>query len=158
MTAGTREDLMRRALAQARLAGEAGEVPIGAVIVGPDGRVFEDHNRTREQCDPSAHAEILVIRAAAAARGDWRLEDHALIVTLEPCAMCAGAIVLARIPRLTFGAFDPKAGMCGSLGNLVQDDRLNHRAEVTSGLLGEECGALLTEFFRARRRVPRDLR
>jgi len=147
----TTEELMRRAFAQAREAERAGEVPIGAVLTAPDGTVFEDHNRTRGRHDPTAHAEVLVIRAAAAAQGDWRLEDHTLCVTLEPCAMCAGAIVLARIPRVVFGAFDPKAGMCGSLGNLVQDDRLNHQVTVESGLLAEQCGALLTEFFRARR-------
>jgi tRNA(adenine34) deaminase len=142
---------MGRALAQARLAQQAGEVPIGAVLVAPDGTSYEDHNRTRERSDPTAHAEVLVIRSAAAAHGDWRLEGYTLCVTLEPCAMCAGAIVLARIPRLVFGAFDPKAGMCGSLGNLVQDDRLNHHVDVESGLLSERCGSLLTEFFRARR-------
>ncbi len=145
------EELMGRALAQARLAQRAGEVPIGAVLVAPDGTSYEDHNRTREHSDPTAHAEVLVIRSAAAAQGDWRLEGYTLCVTLEPCAMCAGAIVLARIPRLVFGAFDPKAGMCGSLGNLVQDDRLNHRVAVEYGVAAEECGGLLREFFRARR-------
>ena len=143
--------LMERALVQARLAEAEGEVPVGAVLVAPDGTLFEDHNRTRGQNDPTAHAEVLVMRAAAVAQGDWRLEDHTLCVTLEPCAMCAGAIVLSRIPRLIFGASDPKAGMCGSLGNLVQDERLNHRVEVESEVLGEECGDLLRAFFRARR-------
>lgn len=151
MIADRHEELMMRALAQARLAEQKGEVPVGAVLAAPDGTVFEDHNRTRGRSDPTAHAEVLVIRAAAAAQGDWRLEDHTLYVTLEPCAMCAGAIVLARIPSLVFGAFDPKAGMCGSLGNLLHDERLNHQVEVESGLLAEQCGALLTEFFRARR-------
>ena len=143
--------LMQRALAQARLAEAEGEVPVGAVIQAPDGTLFEDHNCTRGRSDPTAHAEVLVMRAAAEALGDWRLEGHTLCVTLEPCAMCAGAIVLSRIPRLVFGASDPKAGMCGSLGNLVQDDRLNHRVEVESGNLGEECGDLLRVFFRTRR-------
>lgn len=143
--------LMERALVQARLAEAEGEVPVGAVMEAPDGTVFEDHNRTRGRSDPTAHAEVLVVRAAAASQGDWRLEGHTLCVTLEPCAMCAGAIVLARIPRLIFGAFDPKAGMCGSLGNLVQDDRLNHQVDIEPAILGEECGDLLRKFFRARR-------
>jgi tRNA(adenine34) deaminase len=142
---------MRRALTQAEHAAEAGEVPVGAVLLAPDGTVFEDHNRTRELGDPTAHAEILVLRAAAHHLGDWRLEGHTMFVTLEPCAMCAGAIVLARVPRLVYGARDPKAGMCGSLGNLVQDDRLNHRVELRGELLADDAGALLREFFRARR-------
>jgi len=142
---------MRRALVQAERAASADEVPVGAVLVAADGRVFEDHNRTRGNADPTAHAEMLVLRAAAADQGDWRLEGHALYVTLEPCAMCAGAIVLGRVPRLVYGAPDPKAGMCGSLGNLVQDSRLNHFVELTGGVLAEECGELLRRFFRARR-------
>lgn len=151
MSDGSSGALMARALDQARLAAASGEVPVGAVLVAPDGSVFEDHNRTRELNDPTAHAEVLVMRAAAAALGDWRLEDHVLCVTLEPCSMCAGAIVLARIQRLVFGAYDPKAGMCGSLGNLVQDDRLNHRVTVEAGVAADECGGLLREFFRSRR-------
>lgn len=142
---------MRRAIARAKEAAGAGEVPVGAVLLAPDGTVFENYNRTREQSDPTAHAEMLVLRAAARHQGDWRLEGHTLYVTLEPCAMCAGAIVVSRIPRLVFGAPDPKAGMCGSLENLVQDPRLNHRVELVGGVLVEECGALLTDFFRARR-------
>lgn len=145
---------MDRALEQAREAAAAGEVPVGAVLVAPDGRVFEDHNRTRELSDPTAHAEVLVMRAAASAQGDWRLEGHTLCVTLEPCSMCAGAIVLARVPKLIFGAFDPKAGMCGSLGNLVQDDRLNHRVAITSGVRADAAGDLLRDFFRSRRGGP----
>jgi tRNA(adenine34) deaminase len=145
------EMLMQRALSQARRAEAEGEVPVGAVLLAPDGSLFEDHNRTRNRTDPTAHAEVLVMRAAAAAQGDWRLEGHTLCVTLEPCTMCAGAIVLARIPRLIYGASDPKAGMCGSLGNLVQDPRLNHHVEIESGLLQEECGNLLRAFFQARR-------
>ncbi len=147
------EDLrwMRRALAQAEAAADRDEVPVGAVLVRPEGLVAEDHNRPRERSDPTAHAEMLVIRRAAEALDDWRLLDHTLYVTLEPCAMCAGAIVLARVPRLVFGARDPKAGFCGSLGNLVQDPRLNHRAEVEEGLLAEESTRLLQRFFRARR-------
>ncbi|HSM09197.1 MAG TPA: tRNA adenosine(34) deaminase TadA [Gemmatimonadota bacterium] len=142
---------MRRALTQAERAAEAGEVPVGAILLAPDGTVFEDHNRTQGLADPTAHAEMLVLRAAADHLGDWRLEGHTMFVTLEPCAMCAGAIVLARVPRLVYGAPDPKAGMCGSLGNLVQDDRLNHRVELRGELLAEDSGALLREFFRARR-------
>jgi len=144
-------ELMQRALAQAHMAEAEGEVPVGAVIQAPDGTLYEDHNRTRGRSDPTAHAEMLVMRAAAGALGDWRLEGHTLYVTLEPCAMCAGAIVLSRMPLLVFGASDPKAGMCGSLGNLVQDDRLNHRVAVEPGILGEECGDLLRAFFRTRR-------
>jgi tRNA(adenine34) deaminase len=142
---------MRRALDEARRAAEREEVPVGAVLVGPDGLACADHNRTREAADPTAHAEVRVIRAAAGRLGDWRLLEHTLYVTLEPCAMCAGAIVLARIPRVVFAAPDPKAGMCGSLENLVQDPRLNHRVELEAGLLEEESAELLRMFFAARR-------
>lgn len=142
---------MRRAIELAAEAGRRREVPVGAVLVGPDGPVAEDHNRTRELADPTAHAEVRVLRRGGAAAGDWRLVRHTLYVTLEPCAMCAGAIVLARIPRLVFGARDPKAGMCGSLENLVQDPRLNHRVELVEGVLAEEAGELLRDFFRSRR-------
>lgn len=146
------ERWMREALGQARRAGEAGEVPVGAVLVGPDAEaVAADHNRTRERSDPTAHAEVLVLRRAAAALGDWRLLEHTLYVTLEPCAMCAGALVLARVPRLVFGARDPKAGMCGSLEDLVRDPRLNHRVDVVEGVLSGEAAELLRTFFRARR-------
>lgn len=153
MTAGRDRDaeLMVRALVEAGVAAAAGEVPVGAVLLAPDGTVLADRNRTRENSDPTAHAEILVLRAGAARQGDWRLEGHTLVVTLEPCAMCAGAIVLARVERLVYGAADPKAGMCGSLGNIVQDARLNHRVELTAGVAAESCGDLLREFFRARR-------
>ena len=143
---------MERALAEARLGAGRDEVPVGAVLLAPDGTVFADHNRTRETADPTAHAEILVIRQAAERLGDWRFMDHTLYVTLEPCAMCAGATVLARIPRLVFAARDPKAGMCGSLANLVQDERLNHHVAVDPGLLSDESSNLLREFFSARRR------
>lgn len=143
---------MRRSLELARAAVDAEEVPVGAVIVR-DGEVLsEAHNRTVGDGDPCAHAEVLAIRAAAAALGDWRLLDTVLYVTLEPCAMCAGAIVLARIPHVVFGTHDPKAGMAGSLENLIQDERLNHRCEVTSGVLREESSELLKSFFRERRR------
>ncbi len=143
---------MSRALELARRAAESGEVPVGAVVIDATGsQVAESHNRTRELADPTAHAEILALRQAAAVLGDWRLEGHTLYATLEPCAMCAGAAVLARIERLVIGAADPKAGMCGSLGDIVRDERLNHRVEVVSGVLADSCGALLTRFFRERR-------
>ena len=143
---------MTRALELAREAGERDEVPVGAVVVDPAGRIAgEGWNRTRELADPTAHAEILALRQAGARLGDWRLEGHALYVTLEPCAMCAGAAVLGRIRTLVFAARDPKAGMCGSLDNLADDARLNHRIEIVEGVLADECGSLLTEFFRARR-------
>ncbi|MGD2215670.1 MAG: tRNA adenosine(34) deaminase TadA [Gemmatimonadales bacterium] len=142
---------MEIALDEARRAAARGEVPVGAVVVCGDQIVARDHNRTREAADPTAHAEVRVLRAAAAELGDWRLTDCVLYVTLEPCAMCAGAIVLARIERLVFAARDPKAGMCGSLGNLVEDARLNHRVEVESGVLAEQSGELLREFFREKR-------
>lgn len=143
---------MARALELARAAGERGEVPVGAVVVDPAGEIAgEGSNRTRELADPTGHAEILALREAGRRLGDWRLEGHTLYVTLEPCAMCAGAAVLARIATLVFGARDPKAGMCGSLENLVSDERLNHRIEIVEGVRGDESGALLTGFFRARR-------
>ena len=142
---------MARALEMARAGGSRGEVPVGAVIVRGREVLAESHNRTVERCDPTAHAESLVIRAAARRLGDWRLVDCTLYTTLEPCAQCAGAIVLARIPRLVFGAHDPKAGMAGSLENLVQDPRLNHRVELLEGVLANESSELLRAFFRARR-------
>ena len=153
MTVASQTDLswMARALEMGREAAEHDEVPIGAVVVAPDGTAFEDRNRTRELSDPTAHAEALAIRRAAAHQGDWRLEGHVLYATLEPCAMCAGAIVLSRVERVVFAAHDPKAGMCGSLGNLVQDERLNHRVELVTGVLADEASAMLKEFFAARR-------
>lgn len=142
---------MARALEQARLASARGEVPIGAVVVGREGILAEGHNLTITDSDPTAHAEVVAIRRAAARQRDWRLEEATLYCTLEPCSLCCGAIVLARVPRVVYGATDPKAGMAGTLGNLLQDPRLNHRAEVTSGVLAEASSALLQEFFRARR-------
>jgi tRNA(adenine34) deaminase len=142
---------MAIALEEARVGASGGEVPVGAVVVSGDELLARDHNRTRELADPTAHAEVLVLRAAAAQFGDWRLTDCTLYVTLEPCAMCAGAIVLSRIGRLVFAAADPKAGMCGSLGNLVQDERLNHRVPIEAGVLAEEAAGLLREFFREKR-------
>lgn len=142
---------MARALELARAAAFRGEVPVGAVLV-KDGRLIaEAHNRTTTWKDPTAHAESVAIRRAAQRLGDWRLLDTTLYVTLEPCAQCAGAIVLARIPRVVVGAMDPKTGMAGSLENLVQDPRLNHRVELTTGILEDASGDLLRRFFRARR-------
>ena len=142
---------MAVALDEARSAGEIGEVPVGAVVVH-DGRVIgAGHNLTQTIEDPSAHAEMLAIRRAAEHLGHWRLLDCTLYVTLEPCTMCAGVIVLSRIPRLVFGAWDPKAGMCGSLDNLVQDPRLNHRVQMAGGVRGVESAEMLRAFFRARR-------
>jgi tRNA(adenine34) deaminase len=153
--AGDAEDegWMRLAIDQARAAERLGEVPVGAVLVQAGRAIATGHNLTHTLQDPSAHAEMVAIRRAAQATGHWRLLDCTLYVTLEPCAMCAGAIVLARIPRLVYGARDPKAGMCGSLENLVRDPRLNHRVEVVDGVLEEECGNVLREFFRGRRRA-----
>ena len=142
---------MARALELAREAAASGEVPVGAVIVRDGQVVGEGYNLTVTEADPTTHAEVVAIRRAAATLGDWRLLGCTLYVTLEPCAMCAGAIVLARIPRVVYGAADPKAGMVGSLGNLLQDRRLNHRCEVTRGVLAEESGELLRAFFRERR-------
>jgi tRNA(adenine34) deaminase len=149
------EHWMRLALQQAARAEALGEVPVGAVIARADVLVAAGHNLTHTLDDPSAHAEMVAIRRAAQATGHWRLLDCTLYVTLEPCAMCAGAIVLARVPRLVYGAADPKAGMCGSLENLVQDARLNHRVALTAGVLAGECGDLLRAFFRARRGAAR---
>ncbi|KAB2960660.1 MAG: nucleoside deaminase [Thermoanaerobaculia bacterium] len=144
---------MDEALALARAAAGLGEVPVGALVVGADGRVLgRGHNRRETDQDPLAHAEVLALREAARAAGSWRLEGASLYVTLEPCAMCAGAIVLARVARLVYGAADPKAGFCGSLGDLVRDARLNHRAEVVTGVRSEACGALLRTFFAGLRR------
>lgn len=143
---------MRRALELAALGGERGEVPVAALVLDAKGEIVaEAHNRTRADSDPTAHAEVLALRAAAACLGDWRLEGHTLYATLEPCAMCAGAAVLARVRTVVFGAADPKAGMCGSVENLVCDPRLNHRVELVSGVLAEESARLLRDFFRQRR-------
>jgi len=143
---------MQEALAEARRALEIGEVPIGAVIVLQDEVVGRGHNRREIDRDPLAHAEILAIRQAAGRIGGWRLAGSTIYVTLEPCAMCAGALVNSRIDRLVYGAADPKAGYCVTLGNLVQDPRLNHRLEVAAGVLEEESAALLRGFFAELRR------
>ena len=142
---------MTRALELAELAASKGEVPVGAVLTKDQEVVAEGHNLTVTSQDPTAHAEVVVIREAAQKLGDWRLTGCTLYVTLGPCAMCAGALVLSRIRRLVFGASDPKAGMVESLGNLVQDERLNHWIEVTGGTLADSSGDLLKGFFRARR-------
>lgn len=149
---------MRRALEEARAAAALGEVPVGAVIVRHGELIAAGHNLTHTEQDPSAHAEMVAIRRAARVIGHWRLLDCTLYATLEPCAMCAGAVVLARIPRLVFAAADPKAGMCGSLANLVRDPRLNHRVESVTGVLAEESAELLRDFFRQRRAAPRAAR
>lgn len=145
------EAFMRAALAEAISAYEKDEVPVGCVIAR-DGRIVgRGHNLREALKDPTAHAEMLALTAAAEAVGEWRLEDCTLYVTLEPCPMCAGAIVNARVKRVVFGAPDPKAGACGSLFNLVQDSRLNHRAELRAGVLAEEAAELLRAFFREKR-------
>ncbi len=145
------EQFMQSAIDQAQLAERMGDVPVGAVIVRAGEIVSAAHNRRIIDADPTAHAEMLAIRAAAAALGDWRLEGCAIFVTLEPCCMCAGAIVLARIERLVYGAADPKAGAVDTLYSLCADPRLNHRVEVVSGVRADECGRMLTEFFRKQR-------
>jgi len=147
----TDEQLMELALQQARIAGQLGDVPIGAVIAQGDRVLASAHNRRIIDRDPTAHAEMLAIRKAAAELGDWRLSGCTLAVTLEPCCMCAGAIVLARIDRLVYGAADPKAGAVASLYQLCSDPRLNHCVEISAGLQADQCGAILTEFFRAQR-------
>jgi tRNA(adenine34) deaminase len=145
------ERLMRLALEEARRSESWGDVPIGAVVSRGQEVLARAGNERERRGDPTAHAEILAIREAAERAGSWRLDGCALYVTLEPCAMCAGAVVLARIDRLVFGAGDPKAGFAGSLGDLVRDPRLNHRVEVASGVLAEEAGDILRDFFASRR-------
>lgn len=149
---------MELAIEEARTALAIGEVPVGAVVVHEGAVIGAGHNLTQSINDPSAHAEMLAIRHAAARLGHWRLLDCTLYVTLEPCAMCAGVIVLSRIPRVVFGATDPKAGMCGSLDNLAQDPRLNHRARLTPGVRAAESAELLRGFFRQRRAMARERR
>lgn len=143
---------MTRALAEARCAGDAGDIPVGAIVVDGAGQVIATGFNDREQRqDPTGHAEVVALRAAAAERGSWRLTDCTLVVTLEPCAMCAGAILNARIPRVVFGAWDEKAGAAGSVYDLLRDGRLpHHEVEVIPGVLAEAAAALLTEFFRGR--------
>ncbi|MFD3656243.1 tRNA adenosine(34) deaminase TadA [Streptomyces sp. 24-1644] len=141
---------MRHALAEAAQAALTGDVPVGAVLLGPDGSLLATgHNEREASGDPTAHAEVLAIRRAAAALGEWRLSGCTLVVTLEPCTMCAGALVQSRIDRVVYGARDEKAGAAGSLWDVVRDRRLNHRPEVVAGVLEEACSAQLTAFFRA---------
>lgn len=142
---------MERALALARQAEQHGDVPVGAVVLGPDGDVLAGAGNERELTgDPTAHAEVLALRAASAVTGSWRLSGCTLVVTLEPCTMCAGALVLARVDRLVFGAYDPKAGAVASLFDVVRDPRLNHRVDVRGGIMAQECGQVLRAFFDAR--------
>ena len=147
---------MEEAFALAEEAGRDGEIPIGAVMVDREGRVIGRGRNRRESGDPLGHAEIFAIAEAAKAIGDWRLEGTTMVVTLEPCAMCAGALVNARVDRLIFAAYDPKAGFCGSLGNLVQDPRLNHRLEVIGGVDADRSRALLQAFFQTLRKRSLD--
>ena len=144
---------MRLALAQAVGLADGDDVPVGAVILDPAGAVIgQGRNRTERDRDPTAHAEIVAIRQAARSLGHWRLTGLTLVVTLEPCTMCAGAITAARLSRCVYGAADPRAGAVGSLWDVLRDTRLNHRPEVIGGILAEECGAVLRDFFAARRR------
>jgi len=143
---------MERALKEAEQAFSEDEVPVGAVIVQDERIIASAHNQRETLRDPTAHAEVIAITQAAAHIGDWRLPGCTLYVTLEPCVMCAGAIVLARMPRIVYGATDPKAGAVNTLYHLLDDQRLNHRADVTSGVLADPCGAILTEFFQTKRR------
>jgi tRNA(adenine34) deaminase len=142
---------MQAAIAEAEAAQRDGEVPVGAVIVRGDQIIARGNNRVLRDSDPTAHAEIVAMRGAGVALGNYRLEDCTLYTTLEPCAMCAGAILHARIAQLVYAASDPKAGACGSVLSVMNHPQLNHKVEVVSGVLAEECGALLTNFFRARR-------
>lgn len=143
---------MRLALEEARRAPASGDVPIGAVVIAADGRVLASAHNEREAIgDPTAHAEVLALRAAARALGTWRLDGATLVVTLEPCTMCAGAAVLARVERVVFGAWNEEMGAAGTLWDVLRDRRLNHRPEVRSGVLADDASALLTEFFAGRR-------
>lgn len=142
---------MEQTLKLAQQAAAEGEVPVGAVVVINGEAIGTGHNRSISLCDPTAHAEILALREAAKRIANYRIVDSTLYVTLEPCPMCAGAIVHARIKRLVFGASDPRAGACGSVYNLVQSSHLNHQVQITAGVLSESCGELLRDFFRARR-------
>ena len=149
--AAEHDKFIRNALDLARDAARRNEVPVGAIVVSSGAIVAGATNRTVRDQDPTAHAELLAIREASSKLERWRLDDCTLYVTLEPCAMCAGAIVLSRMKSVVFGAWDEKAGMAGSVGDLLRHPRLNHRPEVTGGVLADECAALLSEFFRAQR-------
>ena len=155
MSSLTHRIWMDDALAEARAAEAHGDVPVGALVVHRGEVIARAHNERELRQDPTAHAEMLAVRAAARELGSWRVEDCVLYVTLEPCAMCAGALVLARLPLLVFGATDPKAGAVGSLRDIARDDRLNHRVEVVSGVREQECGDLLRRFFHRQRVAAR---
>jgi len=151
-SSGTYEDWMRLALAEASAAGDEDEIPVGAVVLDPDGRVVgRGHNIREQSADPTAHAEIVALRGAAVVLGTWRLDGCTLVVTLEPCAMCAGATVLGRVERLVMGAWSPDGGAVGSLWDVVRDRRTGYRPEVVAGVLEEECSALLAGWFAERR-------
>jgi tRNA(adenine34) deaminase len=143
---------MKEALALAEEAAMEGEIPVGAIVIDGEGRIIGRGRNRRESGDPLGHAELIAIAEAAKTIGDWRLDGTTMVVTLEPCAMCAGALVNARVATLIFGAFDPKAGYCGTLGNIVQDARLNHRLDVVSAVEAEESKRLLQEFFQGLRK------
>lgn len=146
------ESLMRRALALADAATATGDVPVGALVINPSGEIVGEGNNLREvDSDPTAHAEIVALRQAALAHKSWRLDDHTLVVTLEPCAMCAGAIAQSRIKTVVFGAWDEKAGAVGSVWDILRDPRAPHQVEVIAGVLSDECAAILQEFFKAKR-------
>jgi tRNA(adenine34) deaminase len=156
MSALTDADAMGLALEAARAGAEAGEIPIGAVVIGPDGDVIATAHNTREGShDPTAHAEILALRSAAGRLGRWRLDDCVMVVTMEPCPMCAGAVVMSRLRRLVFGAWNEEYGAAGSRWDLVRDRRLNHRAEVVGGVRADECGAIVGDFMADHRHVTR---
>ena len=146
------DEAMALAITEAELAASAGDVPVGAVVLDRNGEVLaRRHNEREVGTDPTAHAEVLALRDAAAALGEWRLEGCTVVVTLEPCPMCAGALVASRVERVVFGAFDPKAGACGTLYNLCVDPRLNHEVDVVAGVRGDECAVQLSSFFVSRR-------
>ena len=149
---------MKAAIEQAKIAEENGDVPIGAVIVYKNQIIAKAYNQRQQLTDPTAHAEIIALTQAAAFVQNWRLNGCAMYVTLEPCPMCAGALVLARLDRLVYGCDDPKSGACGSIYNIVADERLNHRLQVTAGVLAEECGAQLQSFFQKRRNEKTELK
>lgn len=155
MSSLTHRIWMDDALVEAQAAEAHGDVPVGALVVHRGEVIARAHNERELRQDPTAHAEMLALRAAARALGSWRVEDCVLYVTLEPCAMCAGALVLARLPLLVFGAPDPKAGAVGSLMDIARDDRLNHRVEVVAGIREQQCGDLLRRFFHRRREAAR---
>ena len=157
MSPVTDEAAMDMAIAEARAGAAAGEIPIGAIVIDRAGDVIaRAHNQREGRHDPTAHAEVLALREAAATLGQWRLDDCMLVVTLEPCPMCAGAVVMARIRRLVFGAWNEEYGAAGSRWDLVRDRRLNHRSEVIGGIRADECGAMVSEFMAIQRPVPEE--